>query len=139
MMKTKLIVCLILMVVILTSCEYSLNDEVSAANGVENTITQEADITWENNDISKTVQEERKELTISNITNVDLGKIDSIEICKRNIEEESTCVLNETDAYDFAKKLINIKLKKFNKKEYNPITGGDEFIQYYWKAGKALG
>ena len=115
-----------------------MNAETSTADSVGSNITQEPDTTRENNDISSAAQEENEKLTVASITNVAMEEIDSIEICRRNIEEQSTCVLNGADAYDFAEKLINIKLKKFNKKEYNPITGGDEVYTVLLKDGKSI-
>lgn len=138
MLRKIMIVCSILMIGILTSCEYSLNDEKSAVNSMESNIAEESSVAQGSNETSDTAQEENEEMTIGSVTNVDLGKIDSIEICRRNIEEESTCVLTGVDASDFGEKLINIKLKEFNKKEYDAITGGDEVYTILLKDGKSI-
>lgn len=138
MLRKIVIVYLILMIGILTSCEYSLNDEINVANSVESNIAEESNMAQVSNEIIDTAQEENEEMTIGSVTNVDLEIIASIEICRRNIEEESTCVLNGTDAYDFGEKLINIKLKEFNKKEYDPITGGDEVYTILLKNGTSI-
>lgn len=138
MLRKIMIVCSILMIGILTSCEYSLNDEKSAVNSMESNIAEESSVAQGSNETSDTAQEENEEMTIGSVTNVDLGKIDSIEICRRNIEEESTCVLTGVDASDFGEKLINIKLKEFNKNEYDAITGGDEVYTILLKDGKSI-
>ena len=82
-------------------------------------------------------QENSETVLLGCIAEINLSDIYSVKISCRNIEGIKSCRLTGSAADEYAKALSEIRLVPFDKKKFDPITGGDIVYSVYFRGGEA--
>ena len=82
-------------------------------------------------------QENSETVLLGSIAEINLSDIYSVKISCRNIEGIKSCRLTGSAADEYAKTLSEIRLVPFDKKKFDPITGGDIVYSVYFRGGEA--
>lgn len=122
----KILSILIIAILLFSGCGYtekeeSFSESLGESNCVEN---DESDNIYGKESFDKKTDEEQKS-SLNNVLTLSIENVTKIEIQYRNPIEIKSAIFEGEVAKKLAAELLSVEIEDFDRKKFNPTTGGD--------------